>query len=332
MNTRISYFAGILALISFFAVSVGFIKKNNDLDPYQQEIPGTGLSFEMVPIPGGVFRMGSPESDQHASEDEQPQHEVKLDPFWMGAYEVTWDLFELFLDKNFEEASSSGPLPSHVDGLTRPSIPYLDMTFGMGKESKPAIAMTQYGAIQFCRWLYLKTGIFYRLPSEAEWEYASRAGSSMTYFFGDDVQELDKYAWYAENSNGETQKVGQKEPNPWGLYDILGNVQEWTADHYQPEAYKERSAAVVENPWVTDDELYPKVLKGGNYESPAEDLRPANRVASDPEWKRIDPQIPKSQWWFPEAPFVGMRVVRPVNPPSEEEIEAYFGKVPMEDY
>lgn len=332
MNTKLKYPLWVMTLALFFAFAVGFVKKNNAFEPYQQELPGTTVSFDMVPIPGGTFKMGSPEGDPFASEDEFPQHEVKLDSFWMGAHEVTWEIFELFLDKNFEEASSTGPLPFEVDGLTRPSIPYLDMTFGMGKENKPAIAMTQYGAIQYCRWLYLKTGIFYRLPTEAEWEYASRAGSSMTYFFGDDTDELEKYAWFAKNSNGETQKVGQKEPNPWGLYDILGNVQEWTMDHYQSDIYQQRSGALVENPWVSDDELYPKVLKGGNYESSEEELRPANRVASDPEWKRIDPQIPKSQWWFPEAPFVGMRVVRPLTPPSQEEIEAYFGKLPMEDY
>lgn len=302
--------------------------RDNPFEPYQQEIPNTSLSFGMVPIPEGTFKMGSTQGEA----DEMPQHEVSINPFWMGTHEVTWDLFEMFLDKSFEASISEAPLTAEVDGLTRPSIPYLDMTFGMGKENKPAIGMTQYGAIQFCRWLYVKTGIFYRLPTEAEWEYASRAGSSSAYFFGDDPKELDKYAWYAANAGETTQEVGKKAPNPWGLYDILGNVNEWTIDHYQADAYQKRAKGVAKNPVSLDDELYPKVLRGGSYKSPADELRSANRLASTAQWKRIDPQIPKSQWWFPEAPFVGLRVVRPLTPPSAEEIDAYYGKLPQEDY
>ncbi|MBD3626830.1 SUMF1/EgtB/PvdO family nonheme iron enzyme [Cyclobacterium sp.] len=314
--------ASCLALLLFSAY-----QSERPFDPYQQKIPGTGLSFDMVPIPEGTFKMGSNGGDP----DEQPVYEVEIDPFWMASHEVTWDLFELFLDKGFEASISEGPLNPEVDGLSRPSIPYLDMTFGMGKENKPAIAMTQYGAIQFCRWLYLKTGEFYRLPTEAEWEYAAKAGSETKYFFGDDPGELERYAWYAANSDGTTHKVGQKEPNPWGLYDILGNVNEWTQDHYHADAYQKRGNKSV-NPSFESEELYPKVIRGGSYKSEADMLRSSKRFASTPEWKRIDPQIPKSQWWFPEAPFLGMRVVRPLNPPSPEEIEKYYGTTPMEDY
>ncbi|WP_154856104.1 formylglycine-generating enzyme family protein [Cyclobacterium xiamenense] len=320
---RITFLGAIVAVLvigSAYQVEEAF-------EPYTQEIPGTGKSFSLVPIPEGSFRMGSNAGDP----DESPVHEVKIDPFWMASHEVTWDLFELFLDKGFEASTSEGPLTPEVDGLTRPSIPYLDMTFGMGKENKPAIAMTQYGAIQFCRWLYLKTGVFFRLPTEAEWEYAARAGTETDYFFGDDPAALGTYAWYAGNSEGVTHTVGQKEPNPWGLYDILGNVNEWTQDHYQADAYDARQKP-ADNPLIESEELYPKVIRGGSYDSEASQLKSSKRFASTPEWKRIDPQIPKSQWWFPEAPFLGMRVVRPLNPPSPEEIAEYFGKLPEEDY
>jgi formylglycine-generating enzyme len=323
------------ALLVLFVTVIGWVSSfqtRNDFTPYIQTIPNTTLSFGMVPIAGGSFMMGSAEGNPSAKPDEFPQHEVSVDPFWMGTHEVTWDLYELFLDKNFETSISEAPLTPEVDGLSRPSIPYLDMTFGMGKENKPAIGMTQYGAIQYCRWLYLKTGIFYRLPTEAEWEYAAKAGSTTNYFFGDNPSDLGKYAWYAGNSDGTTQEVGKKESNPWGLYDILGNVQEWTIDHYLPDAYKKRKATGTKNPQYLDEELYPKSIRGGSYASPAEDLRSANRIASVATWKRIDPQIPKSQWWFPEAPFLGMRVVRPVNPPTAEEIAIYFGTPPLEDY
>jgi formylglycine-generating enzyme required for sulfatase activity len=313
-------------------VWVTSFQSKREFTPYTQTIPNTTLSFDMVPIQGGTFKMGSAAGSPSAQPDEIPQHEVTIDPFWMGSHEVTWDLFEVFLDKNFESSISEAPLTPEVDGLSRPSIPYLDMTFGMGKESKPAIGMTQYGAIQYCRWLYLKTGIFYRLPTEAEWEYASRAGSTSEYFFGDSPAALGDYAWYAANSQGSTQEVGKKKPNPWGLYDILGNVQEWTVDHYNPDAYKQRESKGTKNPKLIDEELYPKVIRGGSYASPEADLRSAKRIASTATWKRIDPQIPKSQWWFPEAPFLGLRVVRPVTPPSPEEIATYFGTPPQEDY
>ena len=295
-------------------------------ESYSQRIPGTPVTFDMTPIEGGTFKMGSSSSP---NEDEKPVHEVTIDPFWMGTHEVTWDAFELFLDKNYELAVSEEPIGAVVDGLTRPSLPYLDMTFGMGKEGKPAIGMTQYGAIQYCHWLYLKTGIFYRLPTEAEWEYAAKAGSDTKYFFGDDESMLSEYAWTKENSNEETHKIGQKKPNPWGLYDIYGNVFEWTSDQYDPEFYKNSPAKNPVNPSL---KLYPRIVRGGSYKTPPEEVSSSKRFVSEAKWKQLDPQIPKSQWWFPEAPFIGLRLVRPLNPPSPEEINSYYNAEPIADY
>lgn len=307
-------------------------RPKQDFEPYQQKITDTSLSFGMTPIPAGEFMMGSSSSDKNAQKDEFPQHKVSLDAFWMGTHEIPWHIYELFLDKNFEADVSTNPIPAEVDGLTRPSTPYLDMTFGMGKENKPALAMTQYNAIQFCKWLYTKTGVFYRLPTEAEWEYAARAGKPTTYFFGDNESELDEYAWYGDNSGNVTHEIGQKKPNPWGLYDILGNVMEWTYDKYLPEYEVTDPKSAVKNPIVKADELYPMVLRGGHFKSGSEELRSAQRFASTPVWKQLDPQIPKSRWWFPEAPFVGLRVVRPLVTPSLEEITAYYDQAPIDDY
>jgi len=317
------YAIGLLGLFSYQDKEV----LNNDFIPYTQHIPDTSHSFDLVPIPGGVFEMGS-----GVLEDEQPIHEVEISPFWMGTHEITWDVFELFLDKNFEEAIAEKSLPVEVDGLSRPSIPYLDMTFGMGKENMPAIGMTQYGALQFCKWLYLKTGVFYRLPTEAEWEYAAKAGGIGKYFFGDDESKLNEYAWYAANADGSTHPVGQKLPNPWGLYDILGNVMEWTSDQYHSDAYQNRKTNRIKDPNVPIKTLYPGVVRGGHYKSEAGDLRTTRRFYSKADWKRIDPQIPKSQWWFPEAPFLGLRIVRPLYSPTPEEIMAYYDKAPIPDY
>src|SRR5690606_8639901 len=254
------------------------------------------------------------------------------DAFWMGSHEVTWDVLELFLDKNHEAAITENAIPAEVDGLTRPSTPYLDMTFGMGKDDKPAVAMTQYGAIQFCKWLYAKTGVFYRLPTEAEWEYAARAGENTMYFFGNNAKELDSYAWYGDNSGNTTHEIGLKKPNPWGLYDILGNVMEWTYDKYLPEYQVADPNKAVHNPLQKADELYPRVLRGGHFQSESADLRVSKRFPSTPVWKQLDPQIPKSRWWFPEAPFVGLRLVRPLETPTVEEITAYYDQAPIDDY
>ena len=298
--------------------------------PYTQKIEGTNLSFTMEAIPGGTFNRGSNTSNKA---DEKPVHKVQVDPFWMGTYEVTWDLFEPFLYKDFEQSRQiDGNIPSDVDAVTRPTKPYLDMTFGMGKEGHPALAMTHYNAIQFCKWLYVRTGVFYRLPTEAEWEYACRAGSDTEYFFGKDAAEVGDYAWFSENSEHKTHQVGSKKANPFGLYDILGNVAEWTYDQYKEDAYKQYTTGTAVNPVIEPTELYPHVVRGGSFQSEAADLRSAARWASDPIWKQLDPQMPKSNWWFPEAPFVGMRLVRPVNPPSHEEIMAYYDKAPIEDF
>ncbi|WP_036602300.1 formylglycine-generating enzyme family protein [Olivibacter sitiensis] len=297
-------------------------------ETYTQQIQNTDLTFTMQAIPGGEFDMGSAEGNP----DEQPVHKVKIHPFWMSTHEVTWDLYELFVYRDFELSRSGGSVAPEVDAVTRPTKPYLDMTFGMGKEGHPALAMTQYNAIQFCKWLYARTGIFYRLPTEAEWEYACRAGSGTAYYFGDEESALADYAWYKGNSGNRTNKVGQKKPNAWGLYDMLGNVAEWTYDQYIADYYSRFAGETAENPVAIPDKLYPHSIRGGSFEDGASDLRSASRLASDPSWKQMDPQIPKSNWWFPEAPFIGIRLVRPLNPPSEAEIRAYYDKAPIEDY
>jgi len=315
-----------ISLISFLSIAQQKTSTPNHQN-YSQKIDGTNLSFTMQAIPGGTFKMGS----DTGNPDETPIHDVKLDPFWMSTFEVTWDIFEPFLYKDYEVTQSIGSIPAEVDAITRPTKPYLDMTFGMGKENHPALAMTQYNAIQFCKWLYIRTGIFYRLPTEAEWEYAARAGKQSAYFFGDDPVKLDQFAWFKDNSDDKTHEVGKKEPNPWGLYDIYGNVAEWTYDQYV-DNYSVFAGKVSDNPVVTPETLYPHSIRGGSFVDEAVDLRSAARLASDPAWKQIDPQIPKSNWWMPEAPFIGIRLVRPAIAPSKEEIEAYYDKKPIEDY
>lgn len=316
------------AYLYFFATPFISFSQRTDFKKYIQDIPGVTVKFEMAAIAGGSFKMGSAPNEKGRGTDEGPVHQVKLAPFWMSSHEITWDIYTLFVYKDYDATKNN----QEVDAVTRPTKPYLDMTFGMGKEGYPAVGMTQYNAIQFCKWLYSRTGVFYRLPTEAEWEYSCRAGSDNSYSFGNDASKLDEYAWYNTNSKEKTQPVGQKKPNAWGLYDMHGNAAEWTIDQYIPDYYAQFKAAAADNPIAKPEKLYPHSVRGGSFEDEAPALRSANREGSSPDWKRIDPQIPKSNWWLPEAPFIGIRIVRPQTPPSEEEIEAYYNRKPIADY
>jgi formylglycine-generating enzyme required for sulfatase activity len=319
--------------ILFFASAfVPFRYTPAEFVPYTQTIPASEVSFKMVAIPAGEFLMGSSEAEAKRKPDEGPQHKVKLDAFWMSEMEVTWDMFELYAYKELEKKTAENLSATNVltnkavDAVSRPTTPYVDMSFGMGKTGYPAICMTHYAAVHFCKWLYAKTGVFYRLPTEAEWEYACRAGTTTPYSFGDSPDQLGEYAWYYENSNGKTQRVGKKKPNPWGLYDMHGNVAEWTYDQYVPEYYKQLAGKTAVNPVVTPTKLYPHAVKGGSWDDDADKLRSAARRGSNAQWKKRDPQLPRSAWWLTDAQFVGFRVIRPLKQPTPEEIEKYFYK------
>ncbi len=286
---------------------------------YEQLIPGTEIKFKMIPVESGSFMMGSATGGKGRKMDEGPAKKVLISSFWMGAYEVTYDEYDAFFkDETF---TRNNPV---ADAVTRPSPPYIDLTLGMGKQGGfPANSMSQYGALMYCRWLYKKTGVFYRLPTEAEWEYACRAGSISAYPFGNDTTGLSDYAWYENNSDNRYHKTGLKKPNKFGLYDIMGNVAEWTLDQYD-ENYFNRPEASIQNPVIKPTARHPRTLRGGNYKDAATELRSANRLKSDPAWNRRDPQIPRSRWWNADAPFVGFRLVRPAVSPDKEEINKFF--------
>jgi sulfatase modifying factor 1 len=326
---RTYYYLLICALL--FSAPQSLKAQQDTFKPYRQSLPGVDVNFDMVAIPAGKFNMGSPESEKDREVDEGPVHEVKLNAFWMSKYEIPWDIYELFVSKAFD-ATLKRESSNEIDAVTRPTPPYLDMTFGMGKEGHPAVGMTQYNAIQFCKWLYSRTGVFYRLPTEAEWEYACRAGSAEAFSFGNNDDLLNEFGWFALNSNEKTQTIGTKKPNAWGLHDMHGNVAEWTMDQYVPESYKKFNNKVADNPVETPVKLYPHAVRGGSYKDASGKLRSANREVSEPGWKRNDPQIPKSNWWFQEAPFIGVRIVRPLNTPSKAEIDIYYDQKPIPDY
>ena len=264
----------------------------------------------------------------------------------MGKLEVTWDLYRPFME-NGKARNKDGTLnrdsnltttePPIVQGqetlndtVTQPTPPYVPMHFQMGEgysKEFPAVGMTQHAASKFCEWLSEQTGHFYRLPTEAEWEYACRAGTTTRWSFGDDSSELTNYAWFAENSEFQYQKVGTKKPNPWGLFDMHGNVAEHVLDQYFADSYIKLKEGDT-NPWVPAPSRYPTVVRGGHWDADPAALRSASRVASIKAWKVQDPQIPKSLWYFTDAPWLGFRIVRPLKTPPVEEMHRYWNMGP----
>ena len=308
--------------------------KESEMRPYTNTIPGTNVTFRMVPIHGGEFLMGSPENESGRHADEGPRRRVGIEPFWMGACEVTWNEYDIFLKRASLPSRIKTRNPytnSLADAVAIPSHPYLELSMGMGRDDFPAINMTQHAANKYCQWLSAATGHFYRLPTEAEWEYACRAGTTNRYSFGDDDKELGDYAWFERNSDFKYQRVGRKKPNPWGLFDMHGNVAEWTFDGYQPNAYATTSDGALE-PFVRGLKPYPHSIRGGSWQDGPFRLRSASRQFSERKWKAKDPSLPKSVWHMVEADFVGFRIVRPLRVPSAEEMHrAWNNGVELEE-
>jgi len=299
-----------------------------DFSEYEEEISTSDLTFGMVPVSGGEFTMGSDVNDPNRAENEWPAHVVEVSDFWIGKHEFTWDLYELWMlnidrDNRAYKKLEKTKSDSLSDAVTKPTAPYTDMTFGMGKSGFPAICMTQLSAKMYCMWLSARTGKFYRLPTEAEWEYACKAGTKTAYSFGDNSDNLADHSWHLNNSFFQYQPVGQKPANPFGLHDMHGNVWEWTLDQFSPPPAQSPSQKRV-NPMVVPTSLYPRVVKGGSWDDGPKNHRSAARMASEESWKQQDPQIPKSVWYHTDALFVGFRVVRPREIPPLEEIERYW--------
>ncbi len=306
-----------------------------EMKAYVETIPGTDVKFEMVPILGGTFAMGSPPSEPNRSPDEGPQHPVTIRPFWMGRTDVTWDEYDIFaFSKDIYKKQELGldltkqpETEKAADAVTRPTPPYTDETFGFGRKGHPVINITHHAAMEYCRWLSAKTGKTYRLPTEAEWEYACRAGSGTAYFFGDDPAKLDDYAWYLNNSNARPHAVGQKRPSPWGLFDIHGNVAEWCLDRYDENFYSmfKPDVPATSPVLIPGSEKFPHVVRGGSWDDKAGRVRCAARQASSEDWLAQDPQRPQSIWWLTEALFVGFRIVKPFE--EQENLKGLRSKV-----
>ncbi|CAK8717555.1 MAG: Formylglycine-generating enzyme, required for sulfatase activity, contains SUMF1/FGE domain [Candidatus Electronema aureum] len=247
---------------------------------------GGGLGIKMILIRGGSFRMGDIQGND--SEDERPVHEVELDED---------DLDDFF---SFEEDEDK--LPVHEVVLDSFALGRYPVTFaeydafceatgkekpkdeGWGRAQRPVIRVCWHDAVAYCAWLRQETGQPYRLPTEAEWEYACRAGSEAAWCFGDDEAQLEDYAWYKKNSGDTTHPVGEKKANVWGLHDMHGNVREWCADWYDAGYY---AVSPKDNPLGPESGLY-RVLRGGSWDSTPKSVRAANRDVSAPGFRDYD--------------------------------------------
>jgi formylglycine-generating enzyme required for sulfatase activity len=293
---------------------------------YVSKIPKTGVPYEMVAIRGGEFLMGSPPDEPKRKDDEGPQVRVKVSPFWMARYETSWDQYDPFMiSKRPRNKDGTLLYPQHLkdptpaDFVSSPTSPYTEMDFNMGYEGFPAICMTHHAANKFCEWLSFQTGHFYRLPTEAEWEYACRAGTTGSYSCP--TTELEQFAVLdPKQIRVGYEKIGAKRPNPWGLHDMHGNVMEWCLDQYRRNAYSQWEGNPVVDPRTRPKTRYPRVARGGSWYDPEEELRSARRIPSSPDWQTQDPELPKSLWYLTDAHWLGFRVVRPLAVPSLDEM------------
>jgi len=275
----------------FAALSAAMIGQatadDTKFESYTEKIPGSSVSFDMVAIPGGEITIGSPDNEAGRDKNDLAPRKVTVKPFYMGKNEVSWQEYILYVFGEKEEIEKE-----KKDGITRPTKPYGSVYRDRGEKGFPAIGMSQHSAVYFAKWLSWKTGKQYRLPTEAEWEYACRAGAETPYFWGADASKAGDYGWSKENSEDQTHPIGKKQPNKFGLYDIVGNVSEWC---------------------LQDDTNAPAVTRGGAFTEPVAKMRSASRMIDCPEWNELDPQSPPSIWWLSAADFVGIRLVCDAN-------------------
>jgi formylglycine-generating enzyme required for sulfatase activity/nitrate/TMAO reductase-like tetraheme cytochrome c subunit len=296
-------------------------------EDFNEKIPGTNVSFDMVAIPGGKFRMGSPDNEPLRKKDEGPLRKVTLSKFWIARTEVTWDEYMAFFRATGSQGRTEGQIVTRkdIDAISGATPPWGAPDQGWGKGSRPAITMSWHAAYVYCQWLSKATGKKYRLPTEAEWEYACRAGTETPYFFpgspkdftssgllkkifGPDTAVIASKVVYKMNSFSRTKEPVSVKANPFGLKNMLGNVAEFCLDFYSPDTYKADTTEAVNPRGPVSGQEH--VIRGGSFKSDAADVRSASRdFTKTKAWLVTDPQMPKSIWWYSDCIDVGFRIV-----------------------
>lgn len=204
---------------------------------------------------------------------------VAVKSFWVGRTEVLWDAYDAF---TLSRKPSPRYSPAGADAVAGPSKPYGNPDYGFGHRGFPVISVTRAAAEAFCAWLSAVTGKRYRLPTDAEWQRAADLAATAS-----PPVPIDEFAWHAGNANGTTRPGGSRGADRLGTSDLFGNVAEWVT--------------------TGDGQL---VVRGGSWRDPIEQVGPASRRKQQSSWNERDPQIPKSNWWLSDGPFVGFRIVR----------------------
>lgn len=319
--------------------------ENGFMVPYTAKIPGTEIPFDMIPVPGGEFLLGSPEIEPGRNADEGPQIRVSVRPFWMARNEIRWEEYREYMSlynafRKFEWAKIRVVKDENqIDAITAPTQLYEENhVYEFGNDPQmPAVTMTQYAARQYTKWLSGITGQQYRLPTEAEWEYAARGGTTTMYWFGNAPKLLEKHARFVANSQDEgPRKVGEGPPNPFGLCDMYGNVGEWCLDEKQPGGYEHLQKLAEKNPdrpltaletFIIPKTQFPRIVRGGSWQSKMFECRSAARLGSDDvEWGASDADLPKSPWWHTDEPTrgIGFRIMRSLDEVPRQQMEAYW--------
>lgn len=304
--------------------------KVTSFENYTEHIPFTSILFKMIAVKGGTFKMGSPDKEPFREKNEGPVRNITVSPFFIGETEVSWDEYWTFFIATMSEGRTD-PYEAmehnanKPDAISGPTPPFGMPDQGWGSGKRPAITMTHYAARIYCQWLSKVTGKKYRLPTEAEWEFACRAGTETPYFFegdpkrftqqglrakvlGVDTTLINSYVVYSLNSLDKTQEPKFVNANPFGLKNMPGNVMEFCSDWYAEDAYSKTDLDVIDPKGPEEGTEY--VVRGGNYSSDAKDLRSAARGRTETtDWMKTDPQQPKSIWWYTDIKGIGFRIV-----------------------
>ncbi len=312
---------------------------------FTETIPNTTVSFNMKAIPGGSFKIGSPEKEPMRGADEGPQKLVKISPFFMAEIEVSWEVYLAFYTATAAEGRSTDTegvrTIADVDAISGPTPPYgqPDQNWGLGL--RPAITMSYHSAGTFCKWLSKVTGKTYRLPTEAEWEYAARGGTETPFFFEGNIKDfaekgflgrlfgkesdlINQYVVYGKNSKAKTHEPGKIGANPFGLKNMLGNAAEYCSDWYSADAYSLLADGVTDPKGPASGEEH--VVRGGHFRSEIAEVRSAARGATQSEaWLKTDPQMPKSIWWLSDCNYISFRVVCEYDETTMTEIQQNTG-------